>query len=1148
MKLANGQISLSATDLSNHLSCTHLTQLNRRHAYKELVRPERKNRFLDRIIERGLKHEEAYIDHLKTDASRNVVEFEYKEPNVEEKTLEAMKDGVGIIAQGALSNACWSGRPDLLIKIPTPSPAFGDWSYEVADTKLTKTTKASTILQLCVYSEMIAEIQNIAPENMYVVMPDDVDDSPFQVETHRYDDYAAYFRIARKNLVQDANRVIDTYPEPASHCDICQWWTDCDKRRREDDHLTFVAGIQKAQIVEFKKQGITTLTGLATADSPLKLPIEGGSNDSIQRIHQQAQIQYRGAQSNRPEFEFLDVRHPTEKDNQLRGFLKLPAPDKADLFFDIESARHAPGGGLEYLLGYVHGDADKPEFDHLWGLNRQDEKTAFEAFIDLAIQRLDTSPGMHIYHFAPYEPVAMKRLATRHATREAELDHLLRQQVFVDLYSVTRQAIRASVESYSIKCLEPFYNFEREEELTDARDAMHAMEALLECNASHYIEDKHRQAILTYNRDDCLSTLKLRDWLETLRTQQTNNGVDLPRPPAPNNNQTDDTAVSEEVAAVYQELTKGITDIPVPERTQRQNAKWLLAHSLDYFNRERKNAWWEYFRLRELDESELLNERTAITGLTFLDSIPDGKKLPAHRYRFAPQFVTVDIGAALHEVTSEDRPAKECEIGTVVAIDYENSTVDIKKKKATLDSHPQAVFSHRSVRIDPLQPTLLELGMAVAALPDDKQRLSAQFDLLLKNPPRFNNHVSIASVKEKQTDSVDIAYELIRNLDNSTLAIQGPPGTGKTYTGSHVIAKLAAEGKRIGITAVGHAVIANLLEAVTEASKGTVTIAHNGDKTQATAPGCELLSSDKEKKKIKEALDKGWVVGATAWTWAATPMAQELDYLFVDEAGQMALATALTTARAAKNVVLLGDPQQLEQPQRAAHPEGSEVAALAHLIGDRQTIVEEQGLFLDTTYRMHPHICDFTSEQYYEGKLNPAPDLERQVITGLQINNNQLVYHPVQHMGNQARSDEEAQHIKALILSLLDNQHHWCDNKNNDQPLQASDILVVAPYNAQVALLRRLLPESVKVGTVDKFQGQQAPVVVYSMTSSSTADAPRGMPFLFSPNRFNVATSRAKCSVFVVGSPELIMAECKSPEHIAWANGLCRFVEMAGNN
>ena len=1145
MKLANGKISLSATDLSNYLSCKHLTQLNRKHANNEIERPERKNRFLDRIIDRGLEHEADYIKHLKADASVSVVEFEYKEANVKEKTLKAMQEGVNIIAQGALANDCWSGRPDLLIKTNTPSPLLGEWSYEVADTKLTKTTKAGTILQLCVYSEMITEIQNLAPEKMYVVMPDDLDTNPFQTETHRFDDYASYFRMAKTQLQQDANSVINTYPEPVSHCDICQWWPDCDDRRRKDDHLTFVAGIQQSQIFELKNQGITTLTALATSDNPIETPTENGSDESIHRVHKQAKIQYKGLQSERPEFEFLDVVQPTEQDNQLRGFLKLPAPDKADIFFDIESSRHAPGGGLEYLLGYVHGDPDYPEFDYLWGLNRNDEKTAFEAFIDFVVKRLDASPGMHIYHFAPYEPAAMKRLATRHATKELELDHLLRKQCFVDLYSVTRQAIRASVESYSIKCLEPFYEFKREEKLIDARNAMHEIEALLERNACQYINEEHRQAILTYNRDDCVSTLRLRDWLETLRTQQLDSGIDLPRPPVPEKNQPDSIKISEEVEVVYQNLVEEITDTPTSERTQRQHTKWLLAHCLDYFNRERKNAWWEYFRLRELDEPELLRERTAIAGLEFVESIPDGNRLPVHRYRFTPQFVTVDNGAELYEVTSDDRPPKECIIGEVVAIDFEKLTIDIKKKRATLDNHPQAVFAYRSVVIDPLQTTLLEFGKTIAALPDDEQGKTAQFDLLTRCPPRFKNKLNMDSVQKEHSNSLDIAYKLISNLKNSVLAIQGPPGTGKTYTGSHVIAKLAAQGKRIGITAVGHAVIANLLESVTKASNDPITISHLGTEAQATAPGCEVIKSDSEKSNVKNALDNGWVVGATAWTWASSALTEKLDYLFIDEAGQMALATALTTARAAKNVILLGDPQQLEQPQRATHPEGSEIAALAHLIGDHQTVTRDQGLFLDTTYRMHPRICDFTSEQYYEGRLNSAPGLQNQLISGPGTDGYQLVYQPVTHAGNQAQSDEEAKYIQELVTDLLRKPHHWNDNEKTSHPLQGSDILVVAPYNAQVSLLRRLLPEKVRVGTVDKFQGQEAPVVIYSMTSSTTADAPRGMPFLFSPNRFNVATSRAKCSVIVVGSPDLIMAECKTPEHIAWANGLCRFVEMA---
>ena len=356
-----------------------------------------------------------------------------------------------------------------------------------------------------------------------------------------------------------------------------------------------------------------------------------------------------------------------------------------------------------------------------------------------------------------------------------------------------------------------------------------------------------------------------------------------------------------------------------------------------------------------------------------------------------------------------------------------------------------------------------------------------------------------------------------------------------------MIARLLQSGKRVGITAVSHAVIANLLSAVLEADS-QAQIAHKGDKKQVTNSQCDRLSN---KDDVVDAIGSHKAVGATAFTWAAPELTQQLDYLFIDEAGQMSLAMALTAARAARNVVLLGDPQQLEQPQRAAHPEGSDIAALAHLIGDRQTIRDEQGLFLDTTYRMHPHICELTSSQYYDGRLHAEPKLVRQTITGPTISKTQLTFHPVKHTGNQARSEEEASAIQSLIHGLLAQPHQWTDINGEQHQIEPHDILVIAPYNAQVALLTRLLPDGVRVGTVDRFQGQQAPVVFYSMTSSSIEDAPRGMGFLFSPNRLNVATSRARCAVFVVASPTLINADCKTPEQIQWANGLCRFVEMA---
>jgi len=1105
MKLMKeGGLNLSATDLSNHLSCKHLTNLEIQRAEGTLVRPERKNAFLDRIIDRGLAHEEAYVRHLESIHGSSIVKFENKDTKAKEETINAMQEGINVIVQGALANERWGGRPDILVRVNAPSSSFGDWSYQAADTKLTRTTKAGTILQLCVYSDLLNEIQGVQPHRMIVVMPDAENPELFTVENHRLDAYAAYYRLVRNNLLKDLTKKDHTYPEPTSHCDICKWWPDCEKQRRTDDHLTFVAGIQKSQIKELKRQGITTLTDFATAKVPLQQPPKIGTEQAYNNIHQQAKIQHKGITTGEPEIEFRAVIYPDEHQKQLRGFLKLPPPDEGDLFFDIESARHAPGGGLEYLLGYAHGDESNPYFDHIWGLDRAGEKAAFEQFIDLATKRLHQYPDMHVYHFAPYEPVALKRLATRHATREEELDNLLRKQCFVDLYSVTRQSIIASVESYSIKCLEAFYGYQREEELADARNAMHELETLLELGAGKLASDDHKNVVLKYNRDDCVSTLALRDWLEELRSQQIEKGIDLPRPPKPKEYVSADEDRAPQVQKVFNDLTDDLDDLPPNERTDEQNARWLLAHSLEYFRREKKNAWWEYYRLRELDTQELLKERLAINGLAFVKEIPPAgrARIPTHVYSYPEQFTTISEGADLYEVTSEGGNPKDFKIGTVESIDLTDRTIEIKKTGNTLDTHPVGVFHHKYVDPQSMPETLLEFGRHVAKNKNTTAN-TAQHDLLYTRSPRFANALDIATVVSHTGITPDSTYQLISNLDHSVLAIQGPPGTGKTYTGSHVIAKLLKSGKRVGITAVSHAVIDNLLTAVQEADSD-VRIAHRGDNKQVTNTSCERLTN---KDEVLTAIGDGKAVGATTFVWAAPELEKELDYLFIDEAGQMSLAVALTAARAARNVILLGDPQQLEQPQKAAHPEGSQIAALAHLIGDQQTISSDQGLFLDTTYRMYPTITKFTSEQYYDSKLLNIDDTKNQIIVGTtQTASKPISFIPVKHTGNQSTSEEEASQIVDTINTLLSTPHQWIDRDKEKQPLTADNILVMAPYNAQVALLKRTLPDGVRVGTVDKFQGQEAPLVIYSLTSSTAEEAPRGMSFLFNPNRYNVAT------------------------------------------
>jgi uncharacterized protein len=287
------------------------------------------------------------------------------------------------------------------------------------------------------------------------------------------------------------------------------------------------------------------------------------------------------------------------------------------------------------------------------------------------------------------------------------------------------------------------------------------------------------------------------------------------------------------------------------------------------------------------------------------------------------------------------------------------------------------------------------------------------------------------------------------------------------------------------------------------------------------------------------------VAAGTAWLWARGEFFESVDVLFVDEAGQMSLANVLSVAQAARSLVLLGDPQQLEQPQKGCHPEGTGVSALEHVLAGQETLPDDRGLFLAETWRLHPAICGFTSEIFYESRLRARPGLDRQALEGSSPwTGAGLWFAPVDHEGNQSSCPEEVEEVAEILESLIGGKVAWIDAEGRKRPLSRDDILIVAPYNAQVAGLKLRLPGA-RVGTVDKFQGQEAPVVIYSMTTSSPEEAPRGMEFLYSLNRLNVATSRARCACILVASPRLFEPECRSPRQMQLANAFCRYLELA---
>jgi len=1142
MRNISDQIVLSATDLSNFLNCRHRTALELGEAYGKRTRPYFHDPVLEALFARGLEHEHQYVEALE-DAGRCMVNLAEIRDRTEAvaRTVDAMGAGADAIVQAALEDGNWYGRPDVLLRTDAPS-AFGAWAYEVADTKLARETRGGTILQLGLYCEMLARIQDRPPERFYVVTPD----TAAPIQEYRVDDYAAYFRLIRGRLEQAVGEDDDVlaaanYPEPVDHCDVCPWSSVCSQKRRTDDHLSLVAGISRLQRRELEAHKISTLAALAEIPLPLVFKPKRGAAATFERVREQARLQLVVRETQQPVFEVLQPIEPE------KGLCRLPEPSPHDLFLDLEGDPFAGESGREYLFGIVSlGARDEPVYRAFWAETQQEERAAFDSIMSLIMEAWDSDPGMHVYHYAPYEPSAFKRLSCRYAIRGQDVDRLLRGGRFVDLYHVVRQSLRAGVERYSIKNMEQFYGFTRSVQLLDASRSLRLMEQALELGRLDIVTAEVRSAVEGYNGDDCLSTLRLRDWLETQRTVLTRDGIDIPRPAAKEAEASESVSEREQrVAALRERL---LADVPMEssERTPEQWARWRIAYLLDWHRREEKANWWEYYRLREMPEEDLFDEPSAVAGLEFVDRVelvrnkrtekPTGSVID--RYRYPPQEIEIRVRNDLKQTDGSD-------FGDVVFADRAARTLDIRKGKKHAETHPTALFAHSHVPAEVLEDAIYRAGQAVAAGAGATlvQRLLRADTPTLRSTP-------FAPLDGEP--AVEFAVRIAKELDNTVLAIQGPPGAGKTFTGARMICALVQQGKRVGVTATSHKVIRKLLDDTVKmaATNGiAMRLAQKfGDDREAEQNSAGGIIEIEDNAAALTLLKNrsAEVLGGTAWLWAREDFAQAVDVLFVDEAGQMSLANVLAVAQAAASLVLLGDPQQLEQPKKGSHPDGVNASALQHILGEHQTIPADRGIFLPVTWRLAPSICAFTSEVFYERRLTSKPGLEKQQLTGGLFTGSGLWVLEVDHDGNRNASDEEVEAVADLVAKLTAPGARWIDEHGVAKQTTGDEILVVAPYNAQVSRLSdRLKDTGVNVGTVDKFQGQEAPIVIYSMATSRPEEAPRGLEFLYSLNRLNVATSRAQCAVILVASPQLFVPDCSIPRQMKLANGLCRYRELA---
>ena len=975
MQSYGGQIVYSATDLNNFLACAYLTTLDLDAVREGLPRPQTADEaaLLGRL---GEQHEQRYLGQLRS-LNFDIAEIDPKAPLeiAARATLAAMRSGREVIYQATFLNGEWMGRADFLRKVVHQNGQHGSawpWHYEVEDAKLALHTQPYFLLQLCYYSEHVARIQGVDPEGMHVILGDETR------HRFRYAEFSAYYRAVKVAFVKRLEGgTAATYPLPVEHCELCVWRPGCDERWQTDDHLKLVANITRLQIARLNAAGITTLAQLGTV-GPDERPqnIERATFDKLSRQARlqlaQRKAEAAGAHEPAPP-EFLPH---DDVEWRKKGFALLPAPSPQDVFFDMEGDPYYDVvASLEYLFGIY--TPDDGAFRAFWGCDRSveprndrlAEKRAFERFIDFVMERYRRFPDMHIYHYASYEKTKLQELSQRHATREDEVTTILRNDLLVDLYRVVRQSIAVGQPGYSIKLLELYYGKRDVVPIKTGGQSILYFEQWL---ASRYDARTRNEAILeeleTYNKFDCVSTYGLREWLLTLRERlQRARHLDIPYFSGPQEEP------ATERADAHQELKDRLKACIPEDFDPEQNDPrfddvrplWMALEMLEYHWREDKPVYWLFHdrcATHQEDPQDLIDDSESLVHLEFVDREPVGgqSKSVYERYRYPLQEFKLDSGACF-------APHLKKEVGAIVRVEEgdEWGTITILRAPRHLAREiTNAIVVRNIVQAKSIRAALARFS---ESLLDDncRNKFSAAFDILTNGIPRFKSGTR-PRLQPEIPEETSI-QPLLNDLDNSYLFIQGPPGSGKTYTGARLIASLLQEGLRIGISANSHKAIHNLLAEIEGVAHerntpflGIKKISKDNSESEYGSPCGYIVNADSFES------DEAQLFAGTAWAICPAFVDNPLDYLFIDEAGQVALPHAIAMSTKAKNVVLLGDPLQLPQVAHTSHPGGVGNSVLQHLIGDElRPVAPDRGILLTQSYRMNGPICRFVSEMMY---------------------------------------------------------------------------------------------------------------------------------------------------------------------------------------
>lgn len=1101
---------LSASRLNEYLACAHAAAL----WLDGVEPPEQQDPALELVRKKGFEHEALVLQTLEARFGKAAAIPEEATPAERaEATRAAIAAGAPLIYQAALFNARWVGVPDFLVKVG--EGLDGAPIYEPEDAKLARSAKAEHVLQLGIYRRLLGDFGATPGPMGAIHVGGGGEPQRFKLlETeHITGRYMAEFE-AFADAPQRQRR-----PLPTSACDRCAFQPRCEAEWRAADSPTFVAGLRSDQLLKLEKAGVGTLEALATLGQDARVP--GIGEETLRKLIAQARLQ---AQARKTGAHVVEPLAPEPR----RGFALLPPPAPGDLFFDMEGYPHDPGG-LEYLFGLYGplGEGGEDKFLGIWAHDSAAEKRAFEELMDLFCAHLQRYPAAHIYHYAAYETVALKKLASRYATREAELDTMLREQRFVDLYRVAKQGLRASTESYSLKALEKIYWGQRAGEVTTAGDSIVEYERWRETRDPAILE-----AIERYNEDDCVSTAKLRDWLEGLRPEGAAYGL------AQAEDEVREADAKREARQAFEQQRRELAAKVRASGVGTEPFRELAAELLWFHQRANKPQWWALFDRQTWSDEELIDDIEGLGGLRLVsqETLPKPARSDLATYRFPPQETKLRKGQSCR-IAENLEPA-----GVIEALDPAAGTIVLKRGSKN-GPFPEACGLSPEGPVDQQALVSAVIAFAERVAAGDLGADQALMDLLLRAPPRIAGRAPGSPIIAEGEDLVEGVVRAVRGLEGSYLFIQGPPGTGKTYTSSKAILELLKDGRRVAVSSNSHKAINNLLSAVEARAEEDGFTFRGAKKATRGDPDSEM-----DGRLIGNVYSSGdggesfQLVGGTAFHFCKSE--QAFDYLFIDEAGQVCLANLVAMAHCARNIVLIGDQMQLPQPVQGVHPGETGLSCLEYLLGDRATVPPESGVLLNISWRMHPKVCQLISDAVYDGRLSAhSRTATRAILNAGGLPEAGVLHVPVAHEGCRQASREEAEEVERLLERLLKGGYR--DEDGRERPLTLEDVLIVAPYNLQVNLLKERLPSGARVGTVDKFQGQEAPVVIVSMATSRGSEAPRGTEFLFNKNRLNVAISRAKCLALVVSSDQLLDGGATTIEDLVRLDLLAR-VEKAG--